>query len=85
MITINEGGSIIGDSAQATRGREGERERERNKQTDRQTKKRDRDMHKIKVTGKIAIELRFQNAINIIVDFMQNTPAYQPDYSGFLF
>ena len=67
MITINKGGSIIGDSAQATRGREGERERERHtdRQTDRQ-RERDREREictKIKVTGKFAIELRFQNAI----------------------
>ena len=45
MITINGGGSIISDSAQATRGREGEREREREKQTDRQTDKKERQRY----------------------------------------
>ena len=47
--------------------REREREREREKQTDRQTdRKRETEIcTKIKVTGKIAIELRFQNAIKL--------------------
>ena len=65
MITINKGGSIIGDSAQATRGRERERERERerHRQTDRQTERerqREREREictKIKVTGKFVIEI----------------------------
>ena len=47
---------------------ERERERERHRQTDRQTEREtEREIcTKIKVTGKFAIELRFQNAINVL-------------------
>ena len=82
MITINGGGSIISDSAQATRGREGERERERereretNRQTDRQ-KKRDRDMHKNKSDRKNCNRIEVSKCYQNSTDFKKWCPHQQ--------
>ena len=59
------GGSVAGDSASATRGRERERERDTDRQKDKETERETEreNMHKMKVTGKVFDRTTVSNAI----------------------